>query len=100
MCKINGHSLFTYMFQPTSNWKKLASSKERANQVAAAKTNAAETIANNSDGDEVSKTAATAQVNKQKKNQSLNSLRVPLQSSSVGASVGSSGTPLGLNLGG
>ena len=100
MCKINGHSLFTYMFQPTSNWKKLASSKKREQQVAAAKTNAAETIAKNSDGDEISETASTAKINnKQKKNQSLSSLRVPLESSNVGASTGGN-TALGLNLGG
>lgn len=99
MCKINGHSLFTYIAQP-HNAKKLYSSKEREQKIATAKQQAEETKLANSDGDEVSKTATTAQVNKQKKNQSLNSLRVPLQSSSVGASVGSSGTPLGLNLGG
>jgi hypothetical protein len=99
MCKINGHSLFTYLVQP-HNAKKLYSSHERAKREAAAKQQAEETKLANSDGDENAKTATTAQVNKQKKNQSLNSLRVPLESSNVGASVGSSGTPLGLNLGG
>ena len=100
MCKINGHSLFTYIAQP-HNAKKLYSSEKRARKIEETKAAAqADIEKNHSDGDENAKSATTAQVNKQKKNQSLNSLRVPLQSSSVGASVGSSGTPLGLNLGG
>ena len=99
MCKINGHSIFSYITQPW-NSKKLYTSKERANKVAAAKQQAAETIAKNSDGEEISSTATTAIVNnKQKKNQSLSSLRVPLETANVGASVGES-TALGLNLGG
>jgi hypothetical protein len=40
MCKINGHNLFTYAFQPAWNWKKLATSKERGERTAAAKANA------------------------------------------------------------
>lgn len=96
MCKINGHNLFTYAFQPAWNWKKLATSKERGERTAAAKANAAEQIANNSDGDEMAKTATVAQ-QKKNKNQTLSSLRV--EGSKVGASVGS-GTPVGLNLGG
>lgn len=99
MCKINGHNLFTYLAQP-HNSKKLYTSKERAKKVAQAEAQAAETIAKNSDGDEVSTTATTAKIgNKQKKNQTLSSLRVPLQGNGVGASVGG-GSALGLNLGG
>ena len=98
MCKINGHSLFSYMFQPAWNWKKLASSKERDKKTAEAVANASEAKQNASEGDEVSKTASVAQVNKGKKNQSLSSLRNQ-QSSSVGASLGGS-QALGLNLGG
>lgn len=97
MCKINGHSLFTYLVQP-HNAKKLYSSEERADRIRKAQEEAAKTIAENSDGDEVSKTASVAQVNKVKKNQSLSSLRVPLENS-VGASLGGS-QALGLNLGG
>ena len=97
MCKINGHSIFTYLVQP-QNAKKLYSSNKRNNQVKQAQEEAAKTIAENSDGDEVSKTASVAQVNKVKKNQSLSSLRVPLENS-VGASLGGS-QALGLNLGG
>lgn len=97
MCKINGHSLFTYIAQPWNN-KKLYTSKERADKVRQAQEEAAKTMAENSDGDEVSKTASVAQVNKTKKNQSLSSLRVPLENS-VGASLGGS-QALGLNLGG
>lgn len=97
MCKINGHSLFTYIAQPW-NSKKLYTSKERADRVKKAQEEAAKTIAENSDGDEISKTAGVAQVNKGKKNQSLSSLRVPLENS-VGASLGGS-QALGLNLGG
>ena len=97
MCKINGHSIFTYLVQP-HNAKKLYSSAERADRIRKAQEEAAKTIADNSDGDEVSKTASVAQVNKGKKNQSLSSLRVPLENS-VGASLGGT-QALGLNLGG
>lgn len=97
MCKINGHSLFSYIAQPWNN-KKLYTSKERASKVKQAQAEAAQTISENSVGDEVSKTANVAQVNKGKKNQSLSSLRNQ-QSSSVGASLGGSQS-LGLNLGG
>lgn len=99
MCKINGHSLFTYIAQPHKS-AQLLSSKKTDTQVRKAEAQAAETIAKNSDGEEISSTAATAKINnKQKKNQSLSSLRVPLESANVGASVGGS-TALGLNLGG
>lgn len=98
MCKINGHSLFSYMFQPAWNWKKLASSKERERRTADALNEAAQAKQDASKGDEVSKTASNAQVNKPNKNQSLSSLRVPLENS-VGASLGGT-QALGLNLGG
>lgn len=99
MCKINGHSIFSYIAQPW-NASKLYTSNQRASAVQKSQTDAAETIAKNTDGDEVSNTASTAKINnKLKKKQSLSSLRVPLESSNVGASVGSS-TALGLNLGG
>lgn len=99
MCKINGHSIFSYIAQPW-NASKLYTSNQRASAVQKAQTDAAETIAKNTEGEEVSTTASTAKINnKLKKNQSLSSLRVPLESSNVGASVGSS-TALGLNLGG
>lgn len=86
------------MFQPVWNWKKLASSKERDKKTAEGLNEAAQAKQEASDGDEVSKTASVAQVNKGKKNQSLSSLRVPLENS-VGASLGGS-QALGLNLGG
>lgn len=95
MCKINGHSIFTYLVQP-QNAKKLYSSEERADRVKKAKEEAEKTIAENTEGDEMAKTANVAQ-QKKKKNQTLSSLRI--ESSKVGASVGA-GTPVGLNLGG
>ena len=95
MCKINGHSLFTYIAQPWNN-KKLYTSKERGDRLRQAQEEANKTIADNSDGDEMAKTATVAQ-QKKNKNQTLSSLRV--EGSKVGASVGS-GTPVGLNLGG
>lgn len=99
MCKINGHSIFSYIAQPW-NTTKLYTSNKREQEVAKAQANAAETIANNSKGDEMSDTASTAKMNnKNKKNQNLSSLRVPLETNNVGASVGSSNS-LGLNLGG
>lgn len=95
MCKINGHSIFTYLVQP-QNAKKLYSSEERADRIKKAQDEATKTIAENTEGDEMAKTANVAQ-QKKNKNQTLSSLRV--ESSKVGASVGA-GTPVGLNLGG
>lgn len=95
MCKINGHSIFTYVAQPW-NSKKLYTSKEREDKIRQAQEEANKTIAENSEGDETAKTASVAQQRKNK-NQTLSSLRV--ESSKVGASVGA-GTPVGLNLGG
>lgn len=99
MCKINGHSIFSYIAQPW-NASKLYTSNQRAKETEAAKAKAAEVIESNSQGDEIADTASTAKINnKNRKNQNLSSLRVPLESESVGASVGS-GNSLGLNLGG
>lgn len=95
MCKINGHSLFTYLVQP-HNAKKLYSSERRADNIKKTQEEAEKTIAENTEGDEMAKTANVAQ-QKKHKNQTLSSLRV--ESSKVGASVGA-GTPVGLNLGG
>lgn len=100
MCKINGHSIFSYIAQPW-NTSKLYTSNQRAKEVAAAQAKAAETIENNTTGDEVSESASTAKMNnKDRKTRNLSSLRVPLESQSIGASVGSGSTSLGLNLGG
>jgi hypothetical protein len=99
MCKINGHSIFSYLTQPW-NAQKLYTSNARNKAVQKAQTEATENIAKNSDGDEISETASTAKMNtKKKKDRTLSSLRVPLESNNVGASVGS-GSSLGLNLGG
>ena len=95
MCKINGHSIFTYLAQP-HNTGKLLESEKRASAVKKANEDAAETLKNNTDGDEIAKTASVAQ-QKKNKNQTLSSLRV--EQSKIGASVGA-GTPVGLNLGG
>ena len=95
MCKINGHSIFTYLVQP-QNSKKLYTSHERDNKMKAAQEEANKAIQDSVEGDEVAKTASVAQ-QKKNKNQTLSSLRV--ESSKVGASVGA-GTPVGLNLGG
>ena len=95
MCKINGHSIFTYLTQP-HNTGKLLESEKRASAVKKANEDAAETLKNNTDGDEIAKTASVAQ-QKKNKNQTLSSLRV--EQSKIGASVGA-GTPVGLNLGG
>jgi hypothetical protein len=95
MCKINGHSLFSYLVQP-HNAKKLYTSHERDSKMKAAQAEAEKAIQDSVEGDEVAKTASVAQ-QKKNKNQTLSSLRV--DSSKVGASVGA-GTPVGLNLGG
>lgn len=95
MCKINGHSIFTYLVQP-QNAKKLYTSHERDNKMKAAQEEANKAVQDSVEGDETAKTASVAQ-QKKNKNQTLSSLRV--ESSKVGASVGA-GTPVGLNLGG
>jgi hypothetical protein len=77
---------------------KYQKNKDNKRAIGDAQSEAAKTIAKNSDGDEVSKTASVAQVNKGNKNQTLSSLRVPLENS-VGASLGGT-QALGLNLGG
>lgn len=104
MCKINGHSFFTYLAQPW-NAKKIRHSKQveaKNDAIIAAQQQAkADIEENHSDGDEIAETATTAKINnKKKKNQTLSSLRVPLETSNVGASVGSGSNGLGLNLGG
>jgi hypothetical protein len=97
MCKINGHSIFTYLAQPW-NTKALASSDKRQRALNAAAAEAAKNVDASVEGDEISESAKTAQINKTKKNQSLSSLRTPLEAQDVGASVNSSS--VGLNLGG
>ena len=103
MCKINGQSIFKWMFATplaVADEVKYQKNKDNKRKIADAKAEAAETMANNTEGEEVSNTASTAKINnKQKKNQTLSSLRVPMESSNIGASVGSNNT-LGLNLGG
>ena len=100
MCKINGHSIFTYWAQPWNTAKLYTDNARRKETNAAlARQAEAEKAANAAiEGDDLSQTAKTAQVNKTKKNQSLSSLRTPLEAQDVGASVGN--TSLGLNLGG
>ena len=102
MCKINGHSLFTYIAQPHNSGKLLESKKVAAQKAKANEQlkKAEEVKAANSQGDEISATASTATIaGKKKKNQTLSSLRVPLEASTVGASLGNT-SALGLNLGG
>jgi len=99
MCKIDGQSIFKWMFATPIAVKDEVKRKQNQ-KVDTAKQEAKEVILNNSKGDEVSQTASVAKINGKKTiNQTLSSLRVPLQSNGVGASVGSS-SPLGLNLGG
>lgn len=99
MCKINGHSLFTYLAQPHKS-AQLLTSKKTETQAKQIKAEAEAAKTKYSDGDELSSTATTAKINnKQKKNQTLSSLRVPMETSNIGASVGGSNA-LGLNLGG
>ena len=102
MCKINGHSLFTYIAQPHNSGKLLESKKVAAQKAKANEQlkKAQEVKAANSQGDELASTATTATINgKKKKTQTLSSLKVPLETSTIGASLGGSNS-LGLNLGG
>ena len=100
MCKINGQSLFKWMFATPIAVKDEA--KRRSNKKASTEiAEVAQKLPEHSDGDEISQTASTAKINnKTNKNQTLSSLRIPLQSSNVGASVSSGTSALGLNLGG
>lgn len=101
MCKINGQSIFKWMFATPlaiADEVKYQKNKDNKRKIADANTEAAKNKLDNSNGDEVASTASTAKM-KQHKNQSLNSLTVPMEGSKVGASVGA-GTPVGLNLGG
>lgn len=97
MCKINGHNIFTYLAQPW-NTKSLASSDKRQRALAQAADEAAKNVDASVEGDEISESAKTAQINKTKKNQSLSSLRTPVETG-VGASINGA-TTVGLNLGG
>ncbi len=96
MCKINGHSIFSYMFQPAWNWKKLATSKKNGAGSAGNHTNTIENM-NVSDTETTEKTGSLS--SKKTKKQDLSSLKVPLNTSSTGATIGNQ-TSVGLNLGG
>lgn len=101
MCKINGQSIFKWMFAtPLAVADEVKYQKNKKNKAAIneAQTEATQKINDNSNGDENAKTATVAQVNKLNKNQTLSSLRVPLDST-VGASLGGA-KAVGLNLGG
>lgn len=93
MCKINGHSIFSYMFQPAWNWKKLATSKKDTEATQAE-------TAQNTEIPDTETTEKTGSLSSKKtKKQNLNSLKVPLNTTNTGMSMGSQ-TSVGLNLGG
>lgn len=99
MCKINGHSIFTYVshignVSEVYNSKKNSKKIEEAEEAAEEKVDEALT---EEGGDETSTTVSTAKINKSK-HQTLSSLRVPLEEDDVGTST--SDTGIGLNLGG
>lgn len=99
MCKINGHSIFTYMFQP---WKagKIAASKQNEKKIQQARNQATQEINANVKNEELQQDTATTTKQDNKKRQDLSSLRIPLNTSTSGASVSGDSTRLGLNLGG
>ena len=96
MCKINGHSIATYGFQPAWNWKKLANSKKRASQIAAAQAEkeALDKATSNSELAAETNTSVTANTDKK---QDIGSLRVPLNTQKTG--LNKNDTIIGLNLG-
>lgn len=101
MCNINGHSIFTYLFQP---WNASAlytshARQKQVNEALAREAKAKEEANSKIKGDKIAKTVATAQINKRTNSQNLSTLRIPLETSKVGANTNTSST-VGLNLGG
>lgn len=94
MCKINGHSIFTYMFQPW-NASKLYNSNARAKETAAAQAEKEEAERKAAIGETDEETATVAKTN-ESKNKEITSLRVPLKTQGVGSNV--SQDRVGLNL--
>lgn len=92
MCKVNGHSIFSYMFQPVWNWKKLSNSKKKGNAAQNTEEVEAPTVPAK---DTLQDTAKSAQTNKPT-NKDITSLRVPLNTQGTGSNSGTK--QLGLNL--
>ena len=98
MCKINGHSIFTYMFQPW-NIGKIAASKQNEKKRVQAVRQVEEANAEVKN-EELQQDTATTTKKDTNKRQDLSSLRIPLNTSNSGASISGDSTRLGLNLGG
>ena len=98
MCKINGHSIFTYMFQPW-NAGKIAASKQNEKKRAQAARQVEEANAEVKN-EELQQDTATTTKKDTNKRQDLSSLRIPLNTSNSGASISGDSRRLGLNLGG
>ena len=98
MCTINGHSIFTYLFQPW-NAKKIATSKQNEKKIIQAQQQVDEANAAVKN-EELQQDTATTTKKDSNKRQDLSSLRIPLNTSNTGASVSGDSTKLGLNLGG
>lgn len=96
MCKINGHSIATYGFQPAWNWKKIANSKKRGSQIAAANAEKAALDKATSNSELAAETNTSVKANTNNKND-IGSLRVPLNTNTTG--VNKNDTVIGLNLG-
>lgn len=96
MCKINGHSIATYAFQPTWKWKTLANSKKRASEIAAAQAEKAALDKATSNSELAAKTNTSVKTNTDNKND-IGSLRVPLNTQTTG--LNKNDTIIGLNLG-
>lgn len=101
MCKINGHSIFSYIAQPW-NGKRLASSKKREQEITKAQQEVAiaqETRDKATSESELNQSTAKSVQTKKATKRDLSSLKVPLATSQTGASIGGA-SGLGLNLGG
>ena len=98
MCKINGHSIFTYLFQPW-NAGKIATSKKNEKKIMQAQQQVDEANAAVKN-EELQQDTATTTKKDSNKRQDLSSLRIPLNTSNTGASISGDSTKLGLNLGG
>lgn len=103
MCKINGHSLFTYLAQPWNSTKLLRSKQEANNRAQQQQLDALTEQYNTQEASiknqDLIQTTAKSVTTKKDTKRDLSSLRVPLNTANTGASIGGA-SGLGLNLGG
>lgn len=88
MCKINGHSIFSYMFQPVTNWKKLNKSNKT--------TKKEEVLSDPVTNKDIMQDTASGVDNLKTEKTPITALRVPLNTQGTGSNTGNK--QVGLNL--